>query len=200
MFRVSDGSTFEVFPNSRLVFRSNASSYKDLLDLFLGRVKVHIQKLGGMDNPNRVNTPTAVISVRGTIFDVVIEDADDTTLVVVDEGWVEVKHALWANTGVKDLYPGDYIRVFRNQPLAQKSMDKSGILRTAMQNFRDLMGTVIQKTQTGSGGGNSGPATVPSTGKPLPGDNGGGTKTGGGTTTPPPAPPPPPPPPPPPGG
>ena len=61
IFQVSDGSTFEVYPNSRVVFRANPSNLKDLLDLVLGRVKVHIQKLGGQPNNNRVTTPTAVI-------------------------------------------------------------------------------------------------------------------------------------------
>ena len=57
-----------------------------------GRVKVHIQKLGGQPNNNRVTTPTAVISVRGTIFDVSVEDGE-STLVAVEEGLVEVRHA-----------------------------------------------------------------------------------------------------------
>src|SRR5262245_25623234 len=55
VFQVSDGSTFEVFPNSRVTFRANPSNWKDLLDLWLGRVKVHIEKLtGGQPNLNRV--------------------------------------------------------------------------------------------------------------------------------------------------
>ena len=94
VFQVSDGSTFEVFPNARVVFRENYGSWRDLLDVLLGRVKVHIQKLGGQPNYNRVRTPTAVISVRGTIFDVAVEDEDDTTLVSVEEGQVGVQHLL----------------------------------------------------------------------------------------------------------
>ena len=35
IFQVSDGSTFEVYPNSRVVFRANPSNLKDLLDLVL---------------------------------------------------------------------------------------------------------------------------------------------------------------------
>ena len=89
-FQVNDGSTFEVFPNSRVVFRKN-SSMMDLLDLMLGKVKVHIQRgLGGQPNPNNVRTPTAIISVRGTTFEV---KADvDLTQVDVEEGHVEVRH------------------------------------------------------------------------------------------------------------
>ena len=75
-------------------FRKNPGSLRDLLDLFVGRIKVHIQRLGGEPNPNRIMTPTAMISVRGTIFDVSVNDDDETTIVSVEEGSVEVRHAL----------------------------------------------------------------------------------------------------------
>src|SRR5258708_4568532 len=66
ILEVSDGSTFEVFPNSRVLFRKNPPNWKDLLDVLVGRVRIHIEHFGNMPNPNRVLTPTAVISVRGT--------------------------------------------------------------------------------------------------------------------------------------
>ncbi len=91
--QVADGSIFFVFPDSHVVFRKNPGSLGDLLDLFLGRVKIHIQKLGGRPNRNRVFTPTAVISVRGTTFDVQV-DENETTTVLVDEGLVTVAHRL----------------------------------------------------------------------------------------------------------
>src|SRR5205085_10384060 len=93
-FKVSDGSTFEVYPNSTVVFRNNPPTWRDLLDVLVGRVKVHIQKWGGQPNPNRVLTPTAVISVRGTTFDVSVDEEDETTVVSVEEGQVDVRHAL----------------------------------------------------------------------------------------------------------
>src|SRR5579871_246427 len=37
-FQVSDGSEFEVYPNSTVIFRKNPGSLHDLLDLFVGRV------------------------------------------------------------------------------------------------------------------------------------------------------------------
>ena len=45
IFQVSDGSTFEVFPNSHLVFRKNAWNVRDLIDLLVGRIRVHIEHL-----------------------------------------------------------------------------------------------------------------------------------------------------------
>src|ERR1700735_3204767 len=94
-FQTSEGSTFEVYPSSNVIFRKNPGNLRDLLDLFVGRIKVHIEHLGGgQPNPNRVMTPTAVISVRGTIFDVSIDDDNETTIVSVEEGSVLGHHAL----------------------------------------------------------------------------------------------------------
>src|SRR5579871_296756 len=132
VFQVSDGSTFEVFPNARVIFRENPGSWRDLLDVLLGRVKVHIQKLGGMPNYNRVRTPTAVISVRGTVFDVAVEDEDDTTLVSVEEGQVGVQHLLKPGPE-RILNPGESLRVFRNQPLAAAQVDKGPAIRALLR-------------------------------------------------------------------
>ena len=150
VFQVSDGSTFEVFPNARVVFRENPGSWRDLLDVLLGRVKVHIQKLGGQPNYNRVRTPTAVISVRGTIFDVAVEDEDDTTLVSVEEGQVGVQHLLRPGPE-RILNEGESIRVFRNQPLAQAAVDKNSIFREVLRRAEQAMYQVVYGTPSGTG-------------------------------------------------
>jgi hypothetical protein len=201
LLRVSDGSTFEVFPNSRVVFRDNPGNWKDLLEVFLGSIKVQIQKIGGQPNYNKVRTPTAVISVRGTVFDVTVEDEDATTVVMVAEGQVAVQHALLPRGDPKILNPGEWIRVYKNQPLSAKLVDRGGVLRGAMRAAADAMYEVLYRTSrvpTSTGGGNPGGGTggggggVGDCGKP------GGCKTGGsgGGTAPAPPPPPPPPPPP----
>jgi hypothetical protein len=145
VFQVSDGSTFEVFANARVVFRENAGSWRDLLDVLLGRVKVHIQKLGGQPNYNRVHTPTAVISVRGTIFDVAVEDEDDTTLVSVEEGQVGVQHLLKPGPE-RILNEGESIRVFRDQPLAQAALDKNSLLREMLYKAEQAAYEVIYRS------------------------------------------------------
>jgi hypothetical protein len=199
-FRVSDGSTFDVFPNSTVTFRVNPQNWGDLLEVVLGRVKVYIQKLNGVPNPNKVTTPTAVISVRGTIFQVEIEDDEYTTLVSVEEGEVGVRHAKLGGAEVS-LLPGDAVRVYASQPLARKQIDRGNLaersLRAAAQMFLDIM----SRRQTGVPGG-SGGGTVPGGGTVGSGDHdkptGGTTGTGTGTTpAPPPSAPPAPPPPPP---
>ena len=181
VFRVSDGSTFEVYPNSKVIFRNNPGSFKDLLDLYLGRVKIHIQKFGGQPNPNRVHTPTAVISVRGTIFDVAVDEEEDSTLVMVEEGQVAVQHALLPRGDPKLLNAGEYLRVYKDAPLAQQTVDKGKLMQQALRSLQDAFYTLVYRTPRSSG-------------SPIPGGTtGGGPRLPGdtGSTTPPPPPPPP---------
>src|ERR1017187_2945958 len=92
--QVSDGSRIEVYPNSQFVFRANPGNWRDLIDAYLGRFRIYIEHLGGVPNPNTIRTPAAVISVRGTILDVTVDQSGDVTQVDVEEGVVEVEHAL----------------------------------------------------------------------------------------------------------
>jgi len=135
-FQTSDGSTFEVYPSSNVIFRKNPGSLQDLLDLFVGRVKIHIQRLGGQPNPNRIMTPTAVISVRGTIFDVSINDDDETTIVSVDEGSVEVRHALKPGAS-KIVNAGESLHVYRDEPLAKSMIDKNELFHRIVRGLGD---------------------------------------------------------------
>jgi hypothetical protein len=180
-FEVSDGSTFEVYPNSRVVFRKNAPNWKDLLDVLVGRVKVHIEHLYG-PNPNRVLTPTAVISVRGTTFEISVGDDDETTLVEVEEGVVEVRHALLPGNA-RTLNSGESTRIYRNEPIASSRFDKGDIAKRGMRMLVDAINTWESRVpKSGGVGGTPGGVGVGDTGKKAP----------------PPLPPPPPPPPPPP--
>jgi hypothetical protein len=172
-FKVSDGSTFDVYPNSRVVFRKNAPNWKDLLDVLVGRVKVHIEHLYG-PNPNRVLTPTAVISVRGTTFDISVADDDETTLVEVEEGTVEVQHALLPRGNARILTTGESLRVYRNEPIAQSGVDKRMIAQRALRMIVDAVSTYetrmpragsIGGSTSSSGGGGIGSGSTP---KPAP--------------------------------
>ena len=115
-FQIADGSTFEVFPNSRVVFR-DTFNWMDLIQVWLGRIRVQIEHRNG-PNPKRVSTPTAVISVRGTVFDVAVEDDLGTTVVSVEEGQVGVQHRLQAG-GMRIVNQNESIRVYPDQPLGK---------------------------------------------------------------------------------
>ncbi len=174
-FEVSDGSTFEVFPNSKVVFRETPGNWQHLLKVWMGRVKVFIQHAPGVANPNQVTSPTAVISVRGTVFDVVVQDDDGTTFVTVDEGEVLVRNETAAGDP-KILHAGDSVTVYRGQPLIAKGMDRGNLLRNALRVARDAYYQVM--IQRPVGGGPVG--TIPGANGPQ-GDKGkGGTTTGPG--------------------
>jgi hypothetical protein len=180
---LSDGSTFEVFPNSRVTFRDTPGNWRKLLDVVMGHVKVFIQHAPGVANPNDVTSPTAIVSVRGTVFDVDVRD-EDTTVVSVDEGEVGVRN--WTAPGnAAVLHSGDSITVLRNVPLAAARIDKGGILQRVLRAARDLY---VQMPRTPGG---SAPPTVPtgSGSGGAQGDNGHGKGDGGGTSAPPGAPP-----------
>lgn len=188
LFQIADGSTFEVFPKSKVIFRANRGDWRDLLEVFLGKIRVQIEHPGGLPNNNKVRTPSAVISVRGTIFDVEVEDEDGTTMVLDEEGQVEVRHLLKAGE-VKVLSPNEYIRVYKDQPIAKKLIDKGGILQRALRTAAEAVYEVAAERSGTPGHGTTGPT--------LPADH-----TGGNPPPPPPPPPPapstaPPPPPPP---
>jgi hypothetical protein len=176
-FQLADGSTFEVFQNTRAVFH-DTPGWQEMLNVLIGRVKVYIEHKNG-PNPQRVTTQTAVISVRGTVFDVVVEDEDATTFISVEEGVVDVRHLRFGGNGVQ-LHPGESIRVFRDQPLA-KAADKTdamhAALRAAAQAVYDILysrginsggGGVPPGGTAGGGGGNQGDQQKPPNGGKVP--------------------------------
>jgi len=215
-FQVSDGSTFDVYPNSTVVFRKNPPNWKDLLDMLAGKVRIHIQKFNNQPNPNRILTPTAVISVRGTTFDVSVND-EEATLVEVEEGVVDVRHALKPGVS-KTLNAGESLHVYRDQPLAQSFVDKGALAQRILRSLADaafmitnpLHGTSIPGKGPGGGGGfcpgcsgqtgppkpPSGPPPVGTPGSPAstppPASGGAAAPSAPAPTAPPPPPPPPP--------
>ena len=180
-FQLSDGSTFDVYANSKVVFRETPG-ITDLLDLFLGRVKVFIEHSKG-PNPKDVKTPTAVISVRGTVFDVEVRDAEGTTFVSLDDGLIDVRNLTAPGPSVL-LKPGDSILIEPYRPLIPQQINQHAVFRQVLRAAEQAMVQVLL--------GRGGPGIGSTGGIGAQGDKGkpGGT-TGTGTTnapTPPPAP------------
>jgi hypothetical protein len=89
---LADGSQAVIAPQTTVVIKDLSHSPRTLFNIIRGKTRIHIEKLGGQPNPYRVNTPTAVIAVRGTIFDVLVER--DETQVFLHEGEVEVTNLI----------------------------------------------------------------------------------------------------------
>ena len=157
---LSDHSTIEVFPNSRLVFRANRFNLHDLLDLYLGKVRLHIQRLVNDEQRYRVTSPTAVISVRGTVFEVEVDLAEDT-LVFVETGSVLVRHRLLPGGDVL-VESGQSLRVVQNVPLtaANKTTPLAvvgRIVKLASETIARVDG-LGGRSKGGSGGGSGTPS------------------------------------------
>jgi hypothetical protein len=178
VFQISDGSTFEVFPNSRVTFQGEWT-IQDMLELILGKIRVSIEHRNG-PNHKRISTPTAVISVRGTVFDVAVEDEDGTTYVGVEQGQVLVQHRLQPGNP-KLLNENEYIRIYPNQPLAKAGPPSRGVGAFLWDRLRNALGDLIMNNPGGA---------VPANGSPAGGPQGdaGKTKKNPPTTAPPPVP------------
>ena len=184
LLELSDHSRVEVFQNSRLVFRAAHGTWKDLLDLALGTVRIHIEKIGGLPNLYKMFSPTAIIAVRGTTF-IVEVDSSSTTTVSVEEGLVSVTHRLRSGKEVM-VEPGQSLTVYANEPLAQSQVDKirgaTRILVNVAERTAEIMRQVAGTRVPGTTGtGTPAGTTTPST----PAGTVGTTGTGSGTTAPP---------------
>jgi hypothetical protein len=105
---LSDGSQAVIAPQTTVVIQNLQQSPRTLFNILRGKTRVHIEKFGGQPNPYRVNTPTAVIAVRGTIFDVLVKDNE--TEVFLHEGQVSVFNLALPNQPVL-LAPGQTTRI-----------------------------------------------------------------------------------------
>src|SRR5262245_29896526 len=76
MLELPDGSYMVVSENTTLAIQDYWSgNLKSLVNIMVGKVRFYIQRLGGRPNPYRVTTPTALIAVRGTTFDVAMDES-----------------------------------------------------------------------------------------------------------------------------
>ncbi len=123
-----DGSYMVISENTKLVIDDFwSSNFRSLINLMIGKVRFFIQKQGGRPSPYRVTTPTALIAVRGTIFEVTVDQAQIAE-VWCFEGQVAVESVglsdreVILNPGRKTLVrPGEYplTPVNNSQPTAK---------------------------------------------------------------------------------
>lgn len=89
LLQLSDGSQVVVRPHTRLQLRQPSVNDWSYFQLLLGRILAKITKRTGGAPPFQLGTPSALISVRGTSFDVEV-NRHAVTEVDVFEGLVEV--------------------------------------------------------------------------------------------------------------
>jgi hypothetical protein len=109
LLRLSDGSEVIVRAHTRLQVQQPSLTDPSYFQLLLGRIRALINKRTGGAVPFELGTPSAVIAVRGTQFDVEVNPRNVTEVDVVD-GLVEV-YGRNANGGSVLLEPGFSTRV-----------------------------------------------------------------------------------------
>jgi hypothetical protein len=89
LLKLTDGSEVLVRAHTRLVIKEPETSGWRYVQLLLGRIRAQVQKHLGGSPGFQIGTPSAVISVRGTRFDVEVNN-HGVTEVDVEEGVVEL--------------------------------------------------------------------------------------------------------------
>ena len=105
----ADESEILVQPHTRLVIVDPAPGYWNALEVAIGRIRAYIRKRTGGAPPFQMGTPSAVIAVRGTRFDVEVNKRGVSEVDVFD-GLVEVASNVGAGSPVL-VSPGFSTRV-----------------------------------------------------------------------------------------
>ena len=105
----ADESEILVQPHTRLILQAPQPGNWDTLQIILGKVRAYIRKRTGGAPPFQMGTPSAVIAVRGTRFDVEV-NASGISEIDVFEGLVEVGSATLPGVSVL-VSPGMSTRV-----------------------------------------------------------------------------------------
>lgn len=135
-FEVAGGGSFDIFANSRVVFRQNAASAGDLLDVIEGRVRVHLKPQPGQAQ-QRIMTPSAWINASQEATVAIAIDEDAAMRVDVLEGEVSVRHTLLPRSDPTIVRAVDAILVRSDQQISRR-LDRGSLYRYTVKPLHDL--------------------------------------------------------------
>jgi hypothetical protein len=147
-FEVAGGSSFDVFGNSRVVFRQNAANSGDLLDVLAGRVRVHLQPSAGQLQ-QRILCPVATLTAHELATVALAVDEDDTVRIDVMEGAIRVQHAFLPTSDPVLVTAVDAILVQKDQEISRR-LDRGSLYRYTVKPFKDVL-SVITLGHSGHG-------------------------------------------------
>lgn len=140
-FAVAGGSSFDVYANSRVVFRNNTATAGDLLDVLAGRVRVHLQPSPGMQQ-ERIFTPVAIIAATERATVALAVDEDGTVRIDVLEGEVRVQHSLLPRNEPTIVRAIDAIVVSRDQPISRQ-VDRGSLYHYTLRSLKDIWAALV---------------------------------------------------------
>jgi len=139
-FDLKGGSSFDVYANSRVAFRQNASTAGDLLDVLAGRVRIHMNPGIGQAQ-QRIFCPVAsVIAVNPATVAVAL-DEDDNARIDVLEGEVRIQHSLLPRSEPTLVRAVDAILVQKDQQISRR-VDRGSLYRYAIKPLHDLFSAI----------------------------------------------------------
>jgi hypothetical protein len=141
-FVVGGGSNFELFGNSRVIFRSNTAQVGDLLDVVSGRVRVHVQPGPGQWQ-QRIFTPEAVLTARQPATAAIAIDEDNTIRVDVLEGQFSVSHKLLPDNNPVIVKAIDAILIRPDERISRR-VDRGSLYRYTAKSLHNLWASVTR--------------------------------------------------------
>lgn len=135
-FAVAGGSNFDLFSNSRVIFRQNVASAGDLLDVVSGRVRIHlVPSVGQLQQ--RIFTPSAIVTALQTSTISIAVDEDDTVRIDVLEGEVRVRHTKLPHGEATIVRAVDAILVQKDEQISRR-VDRGSLYRYTVKPLHDL--------------------------------------------------------------
>lgn len=136
-FYVSGGSTFDIYANSRLIFRENPGRAGDLIDVMSGRVRVHLSP--GVSEPEqRIFCRTAIITARDPATVAIATDEDGNVRIDVLEGEIAVQHALLPRSAPTIVKAIDAIVVQKDEQISRR-VERGSLYRYTIKPLKDLL-------------------------------------------------------------
>lgn len=126
-FTMMGGRYFDIFSNSRVIFRENVANTGDLVDVLSGRVRVHMQPEPGQQQ-ERVFCPSAIVSTHQPSTVALAIDEDNTVRVDVIEGEVRVQHTQRPSSEPVVVRAIDAILIQPNEPISRR-VDRGSLYR-----------------------------------------------------------------------
>jgi hypothetical protein len=145
---LEDESEILLRPHTQLVLRDPGPGHWNYFELLLGRIRASIRKRTGDAPPFQLGTPSAVIAVRGTRFDVDVSRRN-VTEVDVYEGLVEVDAVAIPGASVM-VQPGFSTRV--GPGLAPQPPVPTSKIQPGAENPNESLDLEFQREKSGAVG------------------------------------------------
>jgi hypothetical protein len=148
-FKVAGGSSFDMFANSRVVFRQNAANSGDLLDVLAGRVRIHLQPSVGQIQ-QRIFCRVAIITAHEPATVALAMDEDDTARIDVMEGVIGIQHTFLPTSEPVLVTAVDAVLVHKDQQISHQ-LDRGSLYRYTVKPLKDIL-SAITLGHSGRGG------------------------------------------------